>query len=1176
MKQFLGAIVIAAAVLFSLAGATAHAQTSSATISGYIVDQSKGAVPNALVKLVNPETGVTRTTRSHANGAFIFPDVQPGTFEILVDATGYQEFVKKDLRLSAQERLAAGTLQLTVGSVNQSVVVNAAVTPVQTTSSEVSGELDTQQLDNLLSVGRNFMSMVRTIPGVVGGSDGNLGTASTPTINGIRSVNNSSTVDGVSGGPRGGDKVDTPPNLDAIQEVKVLTANYQAEYGAGTAGPVINIVTKSGTRNFHGTAYYYIRNEAFNANSWFNNYHDQKRAEYRYNDLGGNIGGPVYWPGHFNTDKSKLFFFFSMEYLPNKAPEGLKYYTVPTALERQGDFSQSYAQGKTNPDPAKDYINIKMPGADPKTCPTTGTAGDHSGCYPGNKLPESAINTQMQALLNVMPMPNYSNLAISAGKYNYITNYTGNNPTNQEIFRVDYDPTEKMHMFFRGEFMTNNEDKYTSPANKLPWLLRVNYQTTHPNLAYDMTYAFSPTLLNEITVGTSGFGETQLYNKADLQKAMKSADGYNISQLYPDNNPMNLFPAVSFGGVTDAATFGWDSRFPMFDRTRQYSLTDSLTKIIGNHNLKFGINLATDHYLQAHSASGTPEGSFSFGRDTSNPNDSNYAYANALQGLFDNYSEPTLRSDYNPRIYIIEWYGQDQWRISPKLTLDYGMRLAWVKPPTLETGANFVPSLYDPSQVPVMYQPEKVNGKTVAVDPQTGNTYPGPYVGLFVPNTGNLANGAITTKSEGYPEGLVYGTGVQYGPRLGFAYDPWGNGKTAIRGGFGIFINPATQIGQEGDMTHNPPAQFTPEQFYGNVDDFLTAGSLIGPPNFGSAFQLHPKETRVYGTSLQVQRDIGFGTVVTAGYVGNFARHLTGERNINEVPYGAHFLPQNQSPAGGVLPDNFFRPYPGYGTITYRTTGLTSNYNSLQAQVTHRFKEGLEFGLAYTWSKAMDYADSYDGSVATYQDIRYWNYGPAGWDRRNNLVINYLWSIPSASWERSHFLTRAALDGWQISGIVSYISGSPSTIGYKTKDNVDITGGGDGARVVLTGDPMRTAPKKWGEYFDTSVVGRPSQSTYDPNTGVLTLSNGVSPMHPIYNPGYSNFDTALFKNFKIHEKFAFQFRLESYNTFNSPEFDSVNNTAVFAKDGTQTDSTFGQIDGSAGSRVLQLAGRINF
>lgn len=1173
-----GAVWVALiALALCLTVPAAWGQTSSGTISGRVVDQSGAVVVGADVNLVNQLTGTVVKTKVLSHGDFAFPDVQPGTFTVDVKAPGYKEFQKKDLRLSSAERLSAGTITLEVGSVTETVTVAAAVTPVQTNSAEVSGLLDTQQLDNLLAVGRDFMSMVRTIPGVVGGGSSSLGTSGTPTINGQRNVMNSGTIDGVSGSPRGGDKIDTPPNLDAIQEVKVLTSNYQAEYGAGTAGPVINLVTKSGTKDFHGTAYYYVRNEAFNANSWFNNYNGQARPQYRYNTIGGNIGGPVYIPNHFNKDKNKLFFFYSMEYWPDKSPEGLKKYTVPTALERQGDFSQTPVQGKANPDPRYDYINIKKPGADAKTCPVsgvydpkTGKPLDRSGCYPDNKLPANAINAQTQALLNVMPLPNFDNKAVSGGNYNYVTNYTGKNPLNQEIFRVDYIPTDRLRMFFRGEFMTTNDNAYSSPANKLPWLLPVNYQLTHPNLAFNMTYAFTPTLLNELTLGTSGFGETQLYDKADLAKATKSPDGYNLGQLNPALNPLNLLPAASFGGVSNAATFGWDSRFPMYDRVRRYSFADSLSKVLGQHNLKGGINLETDHYLQAHSASGVPEGSFDFGRNTNNPNDSNYAYANALQGLFNTYAEPTSRDDYNPRIYIIEGFVQDQWKVTPKLTLDYGTRFAWARPPSLQTGANFVPSLYDPAKAPLLYQPAKVGGKTVAVDPTTGQTYPGAYVGLFVPNTGDIANGAITTKSKGYPEGLVNGTGFQFGPRFGFSFDPWGDGKTAIRGGFGIFLNPAAQIGQEGDMTHNPPAQFLPTQIYGNVNSFLNAGTVLGPSNFGSAFDLHPKETRVYNMSLGFQQDIGFGTVISVGYVGNFDRHLTGQRDINEVPYGAHFLPQNQSPAGGVLADNFFRPYPGYGTITYRTTSLTSNYNSLQTQVTRRFKNGLEFGLAYTWSKAMDYADSYDGTVATYQNIRTWNYGPAGFDRRNNLVVNYLYSFPRGSRMWDNFATRALLDNWQISGIASYVSGGPEGndkegITFSTVDGEDITGGGDGARVFLTGDPQRSAPHQFDEYFDTSVVHRPASRT-----------TGNAPFHPITDPGYANFDTALFKNFLVERKFAVQLRLETYNTLNHPEFNGLDSAAKFDKNGNQVNSTFGQINSAAGARVIQLAGRINF
>lgn len=1182
--------LVALVCVICLLSAQSNAQTSSGTISGRVVDQSGAVVPDADVQLINQETGVVVGTKVLSSGDFVFPAVQPGTYAVVVDKKGFKELRKEGFRLSASERLSAGVLVLDVGAVTESVVVSAANTAVQTSSAEVSGVIDTKQLDNLLQVSRDFMGMLKTIPGVVGGGGtGSLGTSGTPNINGGRNVMNSGNVDGVSGGPRGGDNFDTPPNLDAIQEVKVLTSNYQAEYGAGASGPVINVITKGGTREFHGGVYYYGRNEAFNANDWFNNYNGVSRPRYRYNTIGGTIGGPVYWPGKFNTNKDKLFFFYSQEYWPTQKPDGLKTYMVPTALERTGDFSQTPVQGTSG----ATLINIKMPGQPTSACKSTGPNGG-AGCYPGNKLPSSAINPETQVLLTTMPLPNFTNLAVSKGNYNYITNNSANDPVYQEIFRIDFAPTEKMHMFYRQMFFTVNQDSYSSAANKLPWLMRVNYQTPrNPTIVYDMTYAFSPTLLNEFVFGTSMFGENQIYTANQLALATKSSSGYNVGQLYPSNNPLNLVPAVSFGGITNAATYGWDSRFPMYDRAQMFSASDSISKVLGTHNLKFGVDFKTGHYLQAHSSSGIPEGSFAYDTNSSNPNDSYNGFANTMQGLFYTYAEPTARTDYNPRTYVYEGYAQDQWRITPKLTLDYGSRFAYAAPPTLQVGANFVPTLYQQGTSPILYQYAKVGGTVVAQDPTTGKTYPGAYAGLFVPNTGSLSNGTITTKNPGtYPEGLVYGTGFQVAPRLGFAYDVFGDGKTAVRGGAGIFINPATQIGQEGDMTHNPPNEFVPQQFYGNVNSFLTAGSLLGPPNFGASFALHPKESRVYGFSLGVQQDVGFGTVVGVGYVGNLANHLTGQSNINEVPYGAEYLLQNQNPTASTqckqgqiinvnctpspLPDNFFRPYAGYGSITYRQTNLTSNYHSLQVTANRRFKNGLQFGLAYTWSRTMDYTDSYDGSVATYQNLRTWNYGPAGYDRRNNLVVNYLWSIPNGSRMWDNFATRAILDGWQISGIAYRISGAPATVSFSTTDSVNMTGGGDGARIAMTGDPMKTAPHKWGEWFDTSVFQRPTQSTYNTTTGQLTLSNGVSPYAPVVGPGYTNFDTALFKNFVVEKRFAVQLRLESYNTLNSPEFNAVNTAAKFNPAGAQTTGTFGQISGDNGARVLQLAGRINF
>ncbi|HVU47791.1 MAG TPA: carboxypeptidase regulatory-like domain-containing protein [Terracidiphilus sp.] len=1200
MKVILRLAVIV--ILLSAFAWRATAQTSSGTISGRVTDASGAVVPGASIELTEQGTNTSLTARALSDGNFVFPVVQPGTYSITVRANGFKVLVKHNMVLTSNERLSAGNLTLEVGAVTQSVVVSSDITPVQTTSAENSGDIDVHQLDNELAIGRDFMALVRLVPGVVGSNgSGSLGGSTTPYVNGLRNVYNSANLDGVSGTPRPGQSMDTSPNLDSISEVKILTAGYQAEYGQGAGGAVINVVTKSGTQQFHGTAYYYGRNEALNANDWFNKYNGAARSRYRFNTVGGNIGGPIFWPNHFNTAKNKLFFFYSQEYWPDKTPGGLQKYMVPTDLERTGDFSQTPLQGVVSPTAAQ-YINIKMPGAASSTCPASGTTGDHSGCYTGNVVPLSAINPSFQALLKVFPLPNFTNRAVSSGNYNYVTNYPKSTPITQEIARVDFNPTEKLRMYGRVLFTVVNNDGYNSTANKLPWLMTVNYQTPRQNIGYDVTYTISPTLLNEFIFGTSTFAENQIYKPSQLALATKNANGYNLGQIYSSNNPLNLYPAVSFGGVTNTATYGWDSRFPMYDRTRWWSATDNLTKVLGSHNLKFGFDWATDHYLQAHSSSGIPEGSFSFNKDSNNPNDSNYAYANAIQGLFDTYSEPTGRNDYNPRIYVYEWFGQDQWRVTPKLTLDYGARFAWVRPPSLQVGANFVPNTFNASQAPALYQ--YAPGGKNAVDPTTGMLWPRAYAGLFVPNTGSLSNGLISTKSHaGYPEGLVHGMGLQIGPRVGFAYDPFGSGKTAIRAHFGIFINPATQMGQEGDMTHNPPIEYVPTQYYGNANSFTTIGGLIGPPSFGSAFEQHPKETKVYGYGLQVQQQVGFGAVLSVGYVGNVTRHLTGERNINEVPYGAEFLPQNNycsSLSGGAcktyspLPDNFFRAYPGYSTITYRTTGFTSNYNAMQVQVTRRYANGLDFGLAYTWSKYMDVADEYDTSVATFQPIRVWNYGPALEDHRQNLAMNYLYDIPNVSRVWNNFAAKAILNHWQLSGIVTYLSGAPVPLSYSTADSVNTTGGGDGARVVLTCNPLQGAPHKWGEYFNTSCVQRPSTGAYDITAGQQVYSNGISPMDAVQDPGHWDFQTALFKNFVIKERYSVQLRLETYNTFNSPEFDGINAAAKYSAftggstvntingpvmvngTTTQINNQFGQINSSAGPRIVQLAGRINF
>ena len=1129
-------------LLVAIAAGPLFAQTSSGTIIGHVIDQTGSNIANADVVLTNSLTHDSIRRKVDSSGDFVFADVRPGTYFVVVRSSGFKELRKDNVILAASQRLSIGQFQLQVGAVDQTITVAADVTPLQLTSAERSGTIDSKQTDNLLAVGRDALALVRVMPGVVG-SEGNnsLSQSTSPTINGVRSEYTNLTVDGVNG--KSTNLLVTPPNLDAISEVTVLTANYQAEYGKN-AGAVINIVTKGGTNQFHGVGYYYARNEAFNANSYFNNLNGLPRARYRYNTFGGNVGGPIYWPGKFNSAKDKLFFFVSAEYIPITVPDGIRYYTVPTALERQGDFSQTLTVG-----------GKLIPIIDPST-------GQQ---FPGNKIPSARINSNTQALLNIYPLPNFTNRAVSGGNYNYVTNYSSSQPVNQQIVRIDYNASEKLHIYGRWQQQSVSQTGYLTSQGRNAWLNPSTQVTTGPNDFVNVTYSASPTLVNELLVSFSGFDQQTTLTQSSLEKIQKSTTGYNLGQLHPTNNPLNLIPAASFG-APNSADIGYYTKYPFSGTNYNYSLTDGLTKVWGQHTIKVGGDLQLSNFSQPnHGGSGVGPGSFSFAPNSSNPNNSGYGYSNALLGNFNTYSEPTNLTQYYPTTKSVEWYGQDQWRATRKLTLDYGVRFTWALAQTLKQGGNFVPDKYVAANAPTLYQYAKVGGKAVAVDPRTSQVYPLAYAGLFVPNTGNPFNGAIAAGTAGYPKGLVYGNGVILAPRVGFAYDPFGTGKTSVRGGFGIFYNARNRDGQEGNMSFNPPAISYPQQFYGNVDTFLNAGNLLGPISMNTVIEQHPHVLSTLNMSLGVQRQLPAGVVLDVAYVGTLGRHLSGLTQVNEVPFGAQFLPQNQNPAGGVLPDNFFRPYPGYADIPTVRFNLNSSYHSLQTQVTRRFSHGLEFGAAYTWSKAMDYTDTWNGTVATYVPIRIYNYGPAGYDRRNNLTANFLWSLPKGSrlWNTS--VSRTILDNWQISGIASFISGAPMPLAFTTTNSLNITGGGDPARLRLTGNPQLGGKRSFGQWFNTSVINEP-----------LVGTQGNAPYAPFVGPGTNNWDTALFKNVPIKDRLVFQLRIETYNTFNHTQFAGVNTTATFDATGQQVNAKFGSISSTAPPRIMQVAGRLSF
>jgi len=1221
------------AIVYILVGLSlcGYAQTSSGQISGRIVDPSGAAIPGAVVTLINQATGEVRSDKTEASGEFVFAAVQPGMFTVSVSMPNFKKYEKRNMTLHASERLAAGNIQLEVGTVTESVDVQADQTPIQTESSERSAVVDSKELTTMMTQSRDVTSMLRLLPGVVKDpSSGQLGQQNAGNINGVRSDYNSLSIDGTTGNTRGGATLDTGANYDSIGEVKVLLNNYQAEYGQA-GGSIVELVTKSGTRNFHGSVYYYNRNEAYNANDYFNkNKTLVARPRTRYNTVGYNIGGPAYIPHLFNTNKDKIFFFWSQEYWPTTKPGTLLFWMMPTALEKQGNFSASV-------DKSGKPVFIKDPTlvAQGKAC---AKAGD-PGCFPNAIIPASRIDSDTQKLLAILPTGNATPLGQSGGgNYNYVTQGSVKTPVNQQVLRLDYNITPKWHAYFRGMRTTTEQNgaNVASVTAAMQWGVPFVYSTPGKNASLNLTFIPSPNLINELNVGFASWNETSRFsNSDDIAKFQRDKLGMSLGQFNPKYNPLNLVPRATWGGsagfqVVNNPQIQFDNRFPLSNDTRSWQGQDSITKVWNRHTSKAGFYLQKGNYLQRHIGS-TFDGQLSFDTNTSNPLDTGYAYANGILGYYNSYTEGSNTVDYNPQWWVTEWYLQDTWKVLPRLTLDYGLRFTYDIPTVLNKGqgAGFVQSRYDKNKIPQLYQPYKSgNTRYGIINPAiagppgsaTNPLQPAVYIGQFVPNSGDYSNGVVVNTDPNYPTSLRESNGLLVAPRVGFAWDALGNGKTAFRGGVGLFYNTREGGGTVGDYSLIAPLVYNPVQNYGDARQFgnncsgnaCSSGTTLISPQQTRILQFNRPIETIFNGMFGIQQAIGFQTVLDVAYVGTFGRHLSEQIDYNVVPYLSQFNPANIDPSQNTtftpitghtaaqcpavpasaaldycqpvaLSDNFFRPTPGFTNLYLRSYSGTSSYNSLQTQLTRRFARGLQFGVVYTWSKVMTDADAVNGAIATYQQRRWWNWGLASYDRTNNFVAHWSWDLPKGSTHFSNVATRLLLDNWQYSGIAEFISGaplqSPSTSASPVTLNsggVNLTGGGDGTRAIVNANAqLSKGDRTVTRYFNTSAFTMPAPRTIPgPDTpGMLRSTFGRG-------PGTNNFDMAVNKNFPIREGMMFQIRAEAYNVFNHASFNKVDTTAIFGTSSTpgsqQTSSTFGQLTADRGPRTMQLSGRFNF
>jgi carboxypeptidase family protein len=1170
-------IVLATLLLAALCASvgTLSAQGLTGQIAGTITDSGGGVMPGVTVVVKNAGTNTTREAITGADGTFVFPDLLAGTYDISVKMDGFKTYEQKGIALGATERIGLRAIALEVGTLSENVTVKAEAALVQTTSAARSGLVTRDQIDDIAVKGRDFAAYLKLLPGVIDTSAreapgwGSMGGLS---INGRGGGFNFS-YDGVTNKDTGSNSGNyQAPALDSIGEVRVQTSNFQAEYGR-SSGATITVITRAGTKDFHGSAAYYKRDTSLNGNEF------QRRQQcglgqllqckaplYEFDNTAWTLGGPVLIPGSdFNRGRNKLFFFWSQDLLARTDPGSLNQRRMPTALERKGDFSQTF-------DSQNRLIFIRDP-------LLTGTCASTTGgpaCFPGNVIPANRIDPITQALLNLMPLPNATD-PTGTNQYNYTFQTVQDWPRNDQVLRMDWNIAKNTTFYARGQY------GYEKRAGGVSFLGSTGAGWPQQPSKYEIdTRAIVGTLLHTFNSSTfaevtAGINWSHQYTSA-LDEAARAANDRTkvlpgLTQFFPQANVDNLLPQASFGGTIPGTigSFNVESRWPFFGYNKLLNLSTNLTKIKSAHNLKAGFFL--ERTRRPAQRSSTFNGSFSFNNDGSNPLNTNTGFSNALIGAVTSYQESDGHPSAHGLFYNVEWYAQDNWKVKRNFTVDAGLRFYYIQP-TQSAGdkvAQFVPSLFDAAKAPLLFQPITTSQGRRAVNPVTGEVVPLVYLGRLVPGTGNFTNGM-----QVYQDTVLKTPPIKLAPRIGFAWDVTGDGRTAVRGGAGIFYDRFSDDNIL-DLIELPPLLSTYTTNYTTVRDVL-ASPLTATPTEVRYFPTFNPPT-VYNWSLGVQRDVKWGLVADVAYVGNAARKQLQQVDINGRPYGYTYQASSLDPtnvSGGIvqpLPDDLLRPYRGWGRIRQREFSGYSDYHSMQVSVNRRRSaNGLSFGGAYTYQMVNKTLGGVDRFVS---DNRARNYNSAG-RRPHTLTLNYAYDVPELSKHWNNIIAKVIFDNWQVSGVTSIISGSYDnfSFNYTNVPTGTLSGqgaiNGGGTRPDMLCDP--TLPKgerTFARQFKTECIGPPK----DP----FRLGNALN--DEFHGPGFMNWDISFFKNIPLGgSRRQLQIRTELYNAFNTNQWTAVNRTATFDfQTGAQTNAAFGSLTGATNSaRRIQLAARFTF
>jgi hypothetical protein len=1129
--------------LYCLAISTLLAQSDNSYITGTVKDPGGAAVANASVTVTNEGNGFVRQVKTNESGAYTASNLQPGFYTVAIEAPGFKKFSQTRNKLEAALPLAVNA-DLSLGQLTESVTVEANLAQLNTESATVGKTVEQAQIQNLTLNGRNPLFLAMLKPGVRRGSPMtgfSYGLDSGGfTINGGRSQDSLITFDGAVGiRTRANGTSITTADADTVQEVQVLTANYAAEYGRSSAGQ-IRMVTRSGSRDFHGSFYEYFRNSKLDANSWTRNRRAATNfvAPLKFNQFGFNVSGPVMIPKVFNERREKLFFLFSQEYVRRRFEDTLQN-RVPTLAMRGGDFSE--------------LLGPNLFYGSPRTIvdPTTNVP------FPNNVIPPSQLSPNGTAFLRTYYAPNGT-----FGTNNWLLVRPGFQNQRKDTVSIDFNPTQNQVFKFR-----HNNYVYTALDTSRTGFDYAITDWSRPNKTASLghTWTLSPTAINEFNVSAS-VDRVRIGVDRTGERYLRSRSGINYPYIFPEKKEIfDKVPTIEIPntGSIDGGPYPSSSAGPI------YNIWNNFTKIKGNHTLKFGgtWERSGQNDFDQINVSGVPGGTnnqngrFIFTDVRPGASGTGTGLSNAAMGLFSTYAEIGPRSFTPYRSHMFEFFGQDSWRVSSAMKLELGFRGTWMN--------GYYKSLWGNI---AYFDPAKYNSANAAVlDRSTGNIISGDrYNGVVIPGSSFPAAGKGRVPAIDSGEfnrllsgGSSYPSPSQFNvvPRLGMAYSF--SSKHVVRlGGGGFLSRPG--VYDSVFLGGNPPWQPMVSVSNG-VADNPGGGARAAFPQFFMTIDRVYKIPRSYNWNATYQHQLTSDTTVEVGYIGTAGNYLSRERDLNQLPTGTTFQAAN---AGANV--NFLRPFKGFANIPMLEHSGRSLYHGLQFEVNRRFSKGLSYGFAYTLSKTMDNnSGPRDGFIDVYNQGLNW--GKSGNDVRHIVIMNYIWEMPF--FNHGSKLMRATLGGWQVSGVIQFQTGAPILIG--NGDDYLGIGSTNTKPWNLNGTPDR--PKQFanenanGNYtgitnfwFNPQVSG--SAWATKPANGQLPNQNRNS--IPFNNVGFQNWNIGLFKSFRITEKQFVQFRAEGFNFLNHPNWGGV--------DANPTSATFGMVTGKSSERNVQLSLRYSF